>query len=339
MRLHDSSGASKWDSIFRMVFLIIIMISGCSRSSPQPRTGKDGQVLQPVTLMLNWYPEAEHGGFFAAQVHGIYEEYGLDVEIRSGGPNAPVAQELLTGRVQFAIGNADDVLLFRQEKAPVVALMAPIQNTPRCVMVHADSQIDDLATLSGLTLQANTGRPFLDFMQARGMLKDVRVVPYSGSVANFVTDRQTAIQAYSFSEPFLAEQQGARSRCLMLSDIGFNPYASCLIATESTINEQPETVKKLVAASREGWIRYLEQPADTNRRILELNEHGMTMEALDFGATAIRELCLPEGSGPEKIGSMTADRWQTLFDQFVELGLVEAASFRPEQVYTTQFLN
>lgn len=317
---------------------VMILALGCGKSVPPPKLGPDGQPLDRVSLMLNWYPEAEHGGFYAAQVHGIFEQFGLDVEIRSGGPNAPVVQELLTGRVDFAIGNADDVLLFRQEKAPVVALMAPIQDTPRCVLVHSDSTISDLTQLAGLTLQANTGRPFLDFMQSKGMLNGVRVVPYSGSVANFVADKKTAIQAYSFSEPFLAEEQGAPGRCLMLSAIGFNPYASCLIATETTITSKSDIVDRMVAASREGWRRYLEQPAETNSRILELNSHGMTQEALAYGAAAIRDLCLPQGARPEQLGQMSAERWKVLYDQFVELGLADASSFRSEDVFTMQFL-
>lgn len=318
--------------------LLILVSTGCGKTTAPAKLDSSGQPLPKVTLMLNWYPEAEHGGFYAAAVHGIYEQYGLDVEIRPGGPNAPVVQELLTGRIEFAIGNADDVLLFRQEKAPVVALMAPLQNTPRCIMVHADSPANDLTQLAGLTLQANKGRPFLDFMESQGMLQDVRVVPYAGSVANFVADQKTAIQAYSFSEPFLAQQEGASVRCLMLSDVGFNPYASCLIATESTLQEKPDVVQKMVAASRDGWLRYLSDPTETNRKILELNSHGMTKEALEYGATSIRELCLPDGAQPEQFGMMTLDRWQTLLDQFAKLGLADNSVLNAQSVFTIQYL-
>jgi len=126
--------------------------------------GSEEGGLQRVTLMLNWFPEAEHGGFYAAKVHGIYEKFGLDVTIEPGGPNAPVDQELLTGRVQFAIGIADDVLVFREQEVPVVALMAPIQDTPRCILVHSDSGAKTLSDLKGLTLQAGNGRPYLEYM-------------------------------------------------------------------------------------------------------------------------------------------------------------------------------
>jgi NitT/TauT family transport system substrate-binding protein len=325
---------------FSILFLTLfaLYLAGCNSRGSSTSVGKDGQILKRVVLMLNWYPEAEHGGFYAAQVHGIFEKYGLDVEIRPGGPNAPVAQELLTGRVDFAIGNADDVLLFRQERAPVVALMAPIQNTPRCVLVHESSPVQQLSELSGMTLQANVGRPFLNYLDSKGYLENVRVVPYAGSVANFVVDKNTAIQAYSFSEPFLAQQDGVKSRALMLSDIGFNPYASCLITTESLIAKDRDLVQRMVSACREGWVHYLEQPGETNQQILQLNSHGMTAEALEYGANAIRPLCLPDGMSPELMGTMSAERWQTLYDQFTALGLVSKDRFQSDQVFTLDFI-
>ncbi len=303
--------------------LACALVGGCESSSSssgaKPEVDANGQ--QRVTLMLNWYPEAEHGGFYAAQVHGIFKKYGLDVEIRPGGENSPVAQELVTGRVQFAIANADDVLLFREQGADIVSLLAPIQQTPRCVLVRADSGIDSLSKLKGMTLQANKGQAFLNFMEVRGMLEGVQVIPYAGSVAQFVADKNTAIQAYNFSEPQLAEEKGVAVKTLMLSEIGFNPYASCLVATGETIKKNPDLAKRMTDACREGWQKYLESPSETNAAILDLNRERMTAAALQYGAEKLKPLC-EVGSDPAQIGGMTLERWQQLVDQFVELKLI-----------------
>ncbi len=315
------------------VAIIGCVIAGCV-SSKNPSTNVDG--LKQVTLMLNWYPEAEHGGFYAAKELGIFEKHGLDVTIRSGGPNAPVVQELITGRVEFAIGNADDVLLFRQEKAEVVALMAPIQETPRCILVKESSTAKSLKDLSGMRLQANAGRPFVDFMKSEGLLDGVEVVPYGGTIANFISDENTAIQAYSFSEPFLAEQQGVKTRQLMLASAGFNPYASCLITTDSMIEDDRETVRKMTLACCEGWQAYLASPGEVNAVIESANQHGMTAEALDFGAEALQTLCKASGNADAPIGSMTSERWEQLVSQFENLKLIDGV--RADQVYTLEFL-
>ncbi len=318
-----------------LVCLTSLSLLGCGRNA---ESTKNAAGLDRVTLMLNWYPEAEHGGFYAAKVHGIFEKYGLDVEIRPGGPNAPVVQELVTERVNFAIGNADDVLLFRQQEANVVALMAAIQNTPRCILVRESSGVKTLSELKGLRLQANAGRPFLDFMKQEGLLEGVQVVPYPGTVVNFVSDTNTAIQAYSFSEPMLAEQNGVKTRKLMLSEAGFNPYASCLIATEDMVAGNEDLTRRMVAACCEGWRMYLDAPRRTNAVTLANNQHGMTAEALAFGVNDLRTLCEPSGLPPSDIGTMSANRWEELVAQFVDLGLVESNKVSASDVYRLDFL-
>ncbi len=306
------------------LFALTVCVAGCRSESASKSKTESGKTVDKVALMLNWFPEAEHGGFYAAKVHGIFERYGLDVEILPGGPNVPVAQELVTGRVAFGIANASDALLFRQQDAKVVALLAPIRNSPRCILVREDSGVTDLNGLKGMTLQANQGRPFLDFLRSKNLLEGVQVVPYGGSVAKMVTDKNTAVQGYSFSEPFMAKQQGLNVRVLMVSDVGYNPYASCLMCTEEYLEKNSDLAKRMVAACREGWQKYLESPAETNAVILENNREGMTAEALAFGAETLRPLCLPEGTPSADLGRMTDARWQELIDQFVALKLLDA---------------
>jgi NitT/TauT family transport system substrate-binding protein len=314
--------------------LLFLATFGCdnrdSKSSPSKTAGlpKD-----KVVLMLNWYPEAEHGGFYAAKVHGIFERYGLDVEIRPGGPNAPVVQELVTGRVQFGIANASDALLYRQQDAKVVALLAPIRNSPRCIVVREDSGITDLNGLKGMTLQANQGRPFLDFMKSKKLLDEVQVVPYGGSVAKLVSDKNTAIQGYSFSEPFTAKQQGATVRVLMVSDIGYNPYASCLVCTEDYLAANTDLASRMTAACQEGWQQYFTSATQTNAEILANNKEGMTAEALAYGVEILKPLCLPDGAAPSDLGAMTAARWEELVGQFAELGLIDANKVKASEVF------
>ena len=314
--------------------LLLLNIAGCeSRGTKPTATNSNTPAKDKVVLMLNWYPEAEHGGFYAAKVHGIFDRYGLDVEIRPGGPNAPVVQELLTGRVQFGIANASDALLYRQQDAKVVALLAPIRNSPRCILVREDSGVTELSGLEGMTLQANQGRPFLDFMKSKNLLEGVQVVPYGGSVAKLVADKNTAMQGYSFSEPFMAKQQSASVRVLMLSDIGYNPYASCLICTEEYLTANADIVSRMTAASQEGWQQYFKSATETNAEILANNKEGMTAEALTFGVDTLRPLCLPEGVPASELGAMTPERWEELVRQFVELGLVDANKVKASDVF------
>src|SRR5262245_45322175 len=88
--------------------------------------------LTQVTLQLNWFPEVEHGGYYAALVHGYYREAGLNVKILPGGADTPVVQQVARRSVTFGIVNADNILFARAQQVPVVAVMAPLQISPRC---------------------------------------------------------------------------------------------------------------------------------------------------------------------------------------------------------------
>ena len=323
-----------------------LAISGCSEKSKteptvqsQPNANSSDRPLDKVTLLLNWYPEAEHGGYYAAMVHGIYAKHGLNVEIKPGGKTTVVPQELTIGRIQFGVGNADDVLMAREQAAPLVALMAPMQIGPRCIMVREDSGIKSFEELRNITLQIDPARPYVPFMKSKRLLTDnVKTVPYFGTVAQLVSDPRTAQQAYSFSEPLMAEQRGVQVTKLMMSDLGYNPYASVLISTEEYIKSNRDMAARMVKASIEGWEKYLDAPEETNKYILSQNRQGMTEEALAYGVTHLKPLCLPKDFDPANLGLMEANRWIILTQQLQELGMI-SDKVKADEAFSTEFIS
>ena len=317
---------------------------GCGRVDPATDRENESGLADhssdrlKVAVQLNWYPESEHGGLYQAVADGTYRQADLDVELRPGGRATPVGPELELARCEFAVANADDVVLFREQEMDIVAVLAAMQNHPRCILVREESGVKTLEDLAGMTLQRQAGRGFVEFMRARGLLDGVQEVPYHGSVASLVADPKVAIQGYSFAEPLLAQQQGVKVRTLMVSELGFNPYSSVLITTGSLIREQPELVRRVVQATRQGWRNYLSDPSQGNAAILDANEHGMTAEAFEFGSEGLRSLAIPDGSTMDQVGTMSAQRWRTLVDQMRELKLVDADKVKAEDCYTTQFL-
>jgi NitT/TauT family transport system substrate-binding protein len=340
----------------------LLIASGCSSESSAPTTspastqgnadaavqtdGSDQQsghetngstkASEEVELALNWLPEAEHGGFYAADVHGLFTERQLRVKIIPGGPGVPVIQNVASGKVTFGVTNADQVLLQRAQEADVVAIFAPIQQSPRCVMVHKKSGITKFDDLKDMTLAINANQTFLGFLKKRLPLTNVRIVPYSGSVGPFLQDDRLGQQAYNFSEPFVAEQQGGDPLNLMVSDLGFNPYTSVLIARSETIAKQPELVRRMVEACRLGWRRYLDEPEKTNEHIHSLNKE-MSLEILAFGTRTLKPLCEAGLTAPDRLGEMTAERWKTLTEQLIEGGSLKPGTVDPAKAFDASF--
>jgi NitT/TauT family transport system substrate-binding protein len=340
------AGATSLVALIGGALLAGIALSGCGSSPaqqepgklPETHVGQAGEPLTKVTLALNWFPESEHGGYYAAQVRGYYREAGLEVTIQSGGPSAHMLEQVAAGRATFGVANADNILFARAEQAPVVALMAPLQSSPRCIMVHKSSGIETFDQLRDVTLAMTPGAAFAAFLQWKLPLPGVRVVPYSGSVQPFLVEPRYAQQAYIFSEPFLARQQGADPGVLLVSDLGFNPYTSLLFTTDTLVEKEPEIVRRMVAASVRGWQDYLQDPEPTNRHIQELNPV-VDLESLAFAARQIAPLIVAGDEHERGLGTMTPERWQTLLDQLVESGQLTAGSVEPRQAFTTDFLS
>jgi len=133
----------------------------------------------------------------------------------------------------------------------------------------------------------------------------------ASSHSKFLNDPDFAQQAYVFSEPLIAKKAGGDPRSLLMSELGFDPYTSVVVARRTMCDERPELVEKFVRATRRGWENYLKDPTATNEAINGVNPD-MDLESLTEAANAIRPLCeLGDGNdGP--FGSMDFERWQTI---------------------------
>lgn len=322
-------------SCFSLLLTISVCLSGCTdRREKNLQSTPVG--LTKVTLALNWFPEIEHGGFYAAKLNGHYEAAGLDVEILPGGPDAPVIERVGSERVTFGVSNADRVLLGRAGGADVVAVMAALQNSPRCIIVHEDSGIDSFEKLNNVTLAMSEKAAFSHFLRKRFPLENVRIVPYGGSVAQFLINDNFAQQGYVFSEPIIARKENAKPNVLMVSDAGFNPYSSLIITHGSMIDEKPDLVRKFAQASITGWRDYLDSPEKTNDHIHSLNPE-IDRDVLESGMPELKKLCFNSDSQLEFTGEMKAERWETLVSQLIETGLIEKNQVEATSAYSLKF--
>ena len=67
--------------------------------------------LEKVSYRTNWFPQAEHGGWYQAAVDGTYEKYGLEVEQEPGGPQVNNLQLLLAGKADFVMLHSSGQIL------------------------------------------------------------------------------------------------------------------------------------------------------------------------------------------------------------------------------------
>jgi NitT/TauT family transport system substrate-binding protein len=306
---------------------IVLIAFGCSRSRSSEESGEKPGGAAKVKLVLNWVPEPEFGGFYAAREGGLYSKAGLDVEIMGGGVGVPVLQMVATGKADFGIAGADETITAVARGADIVALFAVFQTFPQGIMAHASRGAKGLAdVLSSGTLAIEPGPPFAAFLKKKYGFDKVKVVPYDGGVARFVAEKDFAQQCFVTSEPIAAKRKGVEPSVFLVADEGFNPYAAVIITRKAVWKENPDRGRAFVRASREGWRAYLKDPAQANAVMAKLNT-GLDAETFAAAAEVQKPFIETDAikKSPERLGSMTPDRWETLGKQLVELGLIEKA--------------
>jgi NitT/TauT family transport system substrate-binding protein len=310
---------------------ICLVLSGCQR---QPASSG----LTPVRLQTDWYPQPEHGGFYDAQIRGYYKDEGLDVTILPGGPYVNTAQQVSAGTVQFAMGSSDNTLESIGNGVPLVAVAATMQHDPQAIMVHQDSPVHSFQDLDGHAVAIKFGAStWFEYLVKRYQLQNVREIPATYSVANFLHDPAYIQQIFVTSEPFFARQAGAPVRALLISQAGYDPYR-VFFTSRSYLQQHPEIVAKFVRASLRGWRDYLVHPDDINAAIGKLNP-AMSVPQMKFSYEGLRDQHFITGDTPDQadLGRFDPARWTTMYQQLLDLKVI-TKPFDPAIAYTMRFI-
>lgn len=296
-----------------------LFLTGCE-SKESGATQSGGPQL---TLQLNWKPEPQFGGFYAAP----FDKHGLNVDVRPGGVGTPTVQMVATQQVPFGVVSADEVVLNRAQGGDVVALFAVYQTNPQGLMTRASrgfTDIGDIFKQDG-TVAMQQGLPYADFLKEKYGFDNVRIVPSpGGDLSVFLKHEKYAMQCFVTSEPLAAKKAGVEPKTFLIADAGYNPYTTVLVTHGDYLAAHPDVVRKVIDAVRQGWTDYLSDPAQTNEVMRKLNP-SMDRATFTASAAAQRPLIETDDAKQNGIGSMTLDRWRTLCNQLADLKVVQSA--------------
>jgi NitT/TauT family transport system substrate-binding protein len=322
-----------------------IMAACTNNSSNTPvesaTTSSSGK-LDKITYGTNWYAEAEHGGFYQAVATGIYQEHGLDVTIKMGGPQVNGTQLLMGGAVDFFMGYGADAIKAIEEGIPKITVAAIFQKDPQVLIAHPGVGHETLEKLKGkpILVAAISNTTFWPFLKAKYKFGDEQRRPYNFNPGPFLADKNSVQQGYITSEPLAIKKQGGFEPVIMLlADSGYTPYSTTIETKKELVEKNPDLVQRFVDASIKGWYSYLDNPRPGNQLIKQQNPE-MKDDQLAFGLQKIKEHGIIISGEAEKkgIGSMTEDRWKSFFDTMATQGVFKKETDY-KQAFTLKFIN
>jgi NitT/TauT family transport system substrate-binding protein len=295
---------------------IVIALALCACGNKAPPAGGPQR-----TLTLDWVPEPEFGGFYAARETGAFAKQGLDIDIkpRGQGETWKLVSEKVT---DFATTAADQLIIARTQGADVVAIFAVYQTSPAGIMVHKArgfTKLEDVFTHPG-TLEAEDVT-WLKYLRTKFPQAQVTLTSNSPGIATFLAKPDLSKQGFITSEPLQALAAGSDPQTFLIADAGYNPYTTVVITRGDLVRNDPQTVRKMILALREGWRSYLDDPARANAVMAKLNRE---MDAKTFADAARVQAPLIETKGTP-LGDMTVARWQALGQQLVDLAVIKQA--------------
>ena len=316
------------------VALLLAAGVGCARKeATPPREGG----RRKVVLQSDWFPQAEHGGFYQAVAKGFYRDAGLDVEILPGGPGATIKLNVAKGTADFGLYRSDDVIVASSRGLPLIMVAAVLQHDPEALLVHEASPVRTLRDLDGRSVIAPPSMTWIPYVQKKyGIHFDLRPLNYG--LAMFLSDPAAIQQCMVTSEPFFARQHGVKVRTVRIADSGYDPYHT-IICRRELVRSSPEMVRAFVAASIRGWADYLGGDPTPAFDLIRQRNPQMSLEQLQFsrGELIANALVRGDAAHGEYIGQISVERIQRQIEALTEFGIVQKP-VNTGSVVTREFL-
>jgi putative hydroxymethylpyrimidine transport system substrate-binding protein len=137
---------------------------------------------KPFTVMLDWFPNADHAALYAAIAGGDFRAVGLNVEPVIPSETAEPLKLLAAGKVDVAISYEPEVLLARDQGLKVVSIGALVQRPLTSLIALPERHVSSVASLAGKTV-GTAGIPYQAAM-LRTILQHAKIEPSRVKEAN-----------------------------------------------------------------------------------------------------------------------------------------------------------
>ncbi len=253
--------------------------------------GAAAQAGDAVSLQLKWVTQAQFAGYYVALDKGFYDEEGLDVTIKPGGPDIAPAQVIAGGGADVVLDWMPSALASREKGLPLVNIAQPFASSGMMLTCRKDSGITSPADFAGKTLGVwffGNEYPFLSWMSQLGLSTDggddgVTVLKQGFNVDPILQGQADCVSTMTYNEYWQIIDAGLSADDLIVfkyEDQGVATLEDGMYVLEENLND-PEFVDKMVRfvrASMAGWKWAEENPEAAAMIVLENDASGAQTE-------------------------------------------------------------
>lgn len=298
--------------------------------------------LTPVQIGVGYIPSVQFASFYVGIAKGFFAEEGLDVSLAYGFED-DYLKLVGTGELPFMIGSGDQVILGRGQGLPVRYVMTWYTRYPVALFAKAGAGIHAPQDLAGkrVGIPGPFGATYVGYrglLEAAGLSEaDVQTESIGFAQAAAVSGGTVdAAMDYSVNGPVVLRLQGEEITTLEVGDYLRMP-SNGLVTNETTLANDPELVRRVVAASLRAVEYTLANPDEAFAIALEaVPEAGGENEAANravFDAT----LAFWQTEAGAQPGASRLEDWQTAAEFMVRIGLADTV-VPAEELFSNEYL-
>ncbi len=295
----------------------------------------------PVTFQLNWMAGGANAGFASALAQGYYKDAGLDVTIVQGNGSANTVQLVASGRAYLAYADAVSIMQLIAKGAQMKVVSTVYQSNPSAVMALKKTGIKSPKDLMGKKVgvpSASSQTTMLPLFYKANGLKESDLtsidLPVASMIPALLQGQVDAVLGSIDAYQIQAEAQGAQLDVYRFADYGVPTVSTSIFANNQWIKDNPDVLKKFIAASLKGWSFAIDNPAqsvkDLKQVFPEMNEKLATAELAAIGPL----FC---SGGAKFIGKGEDALWAKSQELLAEVKLLPAGQ-DPKTYYTHDYL-
>lgn len=326
------------------LILSACLLAACGEKEEPGTAAAGGGGAQKLRVMLDYFPNADHAGIYAAKASGAYEKAGLDVEITPPpDPSAPL-KLLLAGKVDIAISYEPELLLARDRGAELVSVGALVQKPLTSLMAIGKAKVRTPQDLRGKRV-GTSGIPYQS-AYLKTILETAGVDPGSVKETNVGFNLVPAmlsgkvdatLGAFWNYEGTDLERRGKDPVIQRMEDLGVPTYSELVfVVRRRDLGEDfGALVRRFMQATARGHEALRDDPAVGVDALLDADP-GLDRGLQEAAVKATLPVFFPEDES-QPFGYQDPEAWQDYIDWMRENDLLEK-DHTAEQVLTNEFL-
>jgi NitT/TauT family transport system substrate-binding protein len=283
---------ARWWRLAALVAAVLLALVACGGDDDEDgdASGNTGASepaeLQPATLQLKWVTQAQFAGYYAALDQGYYEDEGIDLTIKPGGPDIVPEQVVLGGQAEFGLNWLDNTLATRDQGGEIVNIAQVFARSGMTELTWADSGLDDITALEGkkvgVWLGGNEHKLFAALTK-NGIDpdSDVEIVAQPFDMNLFLNREVDAAAAMTYNElAQVLEQENPDTgelytledlNVFLMSDLGTGALEDGVFVRADWIQDEAnqDLATRFLKASFKGWVYCRDNPEECLQIVLE----------------------------------------------------------------------